>query len=79
MGITAFVILSVAGYFWIRSATTVRHLTDNLIPAYLTGWGICAFFSNIPRREFVKRFVLMTATIGCVLSFDNYKHITGSK
>lgn len=66
-GITAFVILSAAGYFWIRRATTVWHLADNLVAAYLAGWGIYAFLSNIPRREFVNRFVLMTATIGFLL------------
>ena len=66
-GITAFVILSAAGYFWIRSATTVRHLADNLIAAYLIAWGVFAFLSSIPRFEFAKRFVLLTMTIVCLL------------
>ena len=37
VGNTAFVILSAAAYFWITNATTVRHLADNLIAAYLVG------------------------------------------
>ena len=67
VGISAFVLLSTAAYFWIRSATTIRHLADNLIAAYLIAWGLFAFLSSIPRVEVAKRFALLTTTIGFFL------------
>ncbi len=66
-GTAVCVIFCVAGYVWIRSATNVRHLADNLVAAYLISWGLYAVLLNIPRVEFVKRFILLTSTVACIL------------
>jgi PAS domain S-box-containing protein len=55
------------GVLWLTSATSVRHLADNLIAAYLMVWGIYAVLSKVPREELQKRFILMTASLVSVL------------
>lgn len=60
-------IIFVAGFLWIMRATTIQHLTDNLLTAYLIGWGILAMWARTPRTELAKRFVLMTGTLAALL------------
>jgi hypothetical protein len=51
------------GALWSSSATNVKHLLDDLVAAYVMAWALYGAMSDLPRVEFRKRFLLMTASL----------------
>jgi len=66
-GIIALATLTVfvAGYaiLLLTGVTTIRHLLDNVLSAYLLGWAVYGMFSRMPLSETGTRFLLTTGSL----------------
>jgi hypothetical protein len=61
----------VYGVLWLSAATNMKHALDDFVAMYVIAWGLYAFLSDLPRTEFRKRFLLMTASLtGCLLLME---------
>jgi len=66
-GIIAFATLAVflagSAIFLLTGVTTIRHLLDNVISAYLLGWALYGMFNRMPLSETGTRFLLTTGSL----------------
>jgi len=62
-GLTLAVFLAGYGILFLTGVTTIRHLLDNVISAYLLGWALYGMFSRVPLSETGTRFLLTTGSI----------------
>lgn len=79
----------VAGYaiLVLTGVTTIRHLLDNVISAYLLGWALFGMFSRMPLSETGTRFLLTTGSLllclviaegAVLLNLVDYRALFGS-
>lgn len=66
-GIIAFATLAVflagSAILVLTGVTTIRHLLDNVISAYLLGWALYGMFNRMPLSETGTRFLLTTGSL----------------
>ncbi|MCW5788196.1 MAG: hypothetical protein KIT49_11975 [Nitrospira sp.] len=66
-GVIAFATLAVflagSAIFLLTGVTTIRHLLDNVISAYLLGWALYGMFNRMPLSETGTRFLLTTGSL----------------
>lgn len=63
IGLTLAVFLAGYGMLVLTGATTIRHLLDNALSAYLLGWALYGMFSRMPLSETGTRFLLTTGSL----------------
>lgn len=66
-GVIAFATLAVflagSAILVLTGVTTIRHLLDNVISAYLLGWALYGMFNRMPLSETGTRFLLTTGSL----------------
>lgn len=66
-GVIAFATLAVflagSAILLLTGVTTIRHLLDNVISAYLLGWALYGMFNRMPLSETGTRFLLTTGSL----------------
>ena len=66
-GVIAFATLAVflagSAILVLTGVTTIRHLLDNIISAYLLGWALYGMFNRMPLSETGTRFLLTTGSL----------------
>lgn len=60
---TRIVFLAGFGLLFLTGVTSVRHLLDNALSAYLLGWALYGMFARGPLQETGLRFLLTTGTL----------------